>query len=284
MTTSFCHLRPPLGRLALLCVLIALLLPRAAVSAQGTSATATAQQSTETPSKRAPSPQPSKWIPNSLGDILSVLTLLVTALFLFYTIKTWREMVRANDNAEKSNEENDRNTTESLRLTRETSEAALQSMTIAASQRDTLASALRAWLALTVVEPWKHDGDKSDGVLVVFTNTGFSPALAVHAHGSMKLAQNADSLEHGDKPCSAEHEHLSTGFIGPGATLKFKVATLELSQEQKTAVTKKEVFLYIYGCIDYIDAFGAQRRTLYASLYEPGMAYWTVAAKHNDQT
>lgn len=227
--------------------------------------------------------KPSPWIPSALGDALAILTFLVTAAFLYYTIKTWREMVRSNNNTEKSNDENDRNTAESMRLTRESNEATQRSILIAESQRDTLANALRAWIGLTTVEPWNHDTNRPPRVRVELTNTGFSPAIAVHPHGSMSLADTADSLDHDDKPCG-DHEPLSVGFVGAGHVTKLEVTGLKLTPEEKKAVSTGESFVYLHGFVDYVDAFGTQRRTLYAALYEPGKGYWTTASKHNKQT
>lgn len=251
--------------------------PAAKVSAQN-------QQPTKPLPTLARAKNPSRWVPNSLSDLVGVLTLFVTAWFLYYTIKTWKEMVRSNDNTEKSNEENDRNTAENMRLTRESNEATQSSMLIAKSQRDTLANALRAWIGLTKVEPWRHDTNGPPRVRVELTNSGFSPAIAVHPHASMSLAENTDFLEHHDKPCGEDHEPLSVGFVGAGHITTLEVTGLKLTPVEKKAVSSGESFVYLHGFVDYVDAFGTKRRTLYAALYEPGKGYWTTASKHNKQT
>jgi hypothetical protein len=252
--------------------------PAAKVSAQN-------QQHTQPLPTPARDKEPSKWLPNTLSDLVGVLTLFVTAWFLYYTIKTWKEMVRANDNAEKSNEENDRNTAESLRLTRESNEATLSSMLIAKSQRDTLANALRAWVVLRTVQPWNHKTNKPSRIRVELQNTGFSPAIGVHPHGTMSLAESVDYLDHEDSPPGEHtHEPLSVGFVGAGNLTKLEVTGLELTADQKKAVENGELLIYTHGFVDYMDAFGTQRRTSWAALYEPGKAYWTTASRHNSQT
>lgn len=225
-----------------------------------------------------------RWLPQSFGDILGILTLVVTAAFLYYTIRTWKEMVRSNDNAEKSGAENDRSTTESLRLTRESNDVTRRSLEVAQSQRDTLANALKAWITLSRIERWSHKRQPPLKVRVALHNTGFSPALAVHPHGGMKLVTDPAFLVH-EGPCHQdEHEPLSVATVGAGGTLKFDVDGLTLTPDERKSVDDGTAMIYLHGSIEYIDAFGGQRRTKFVALYEGPTSEWTSAPKHNEQT
>lgn len=215
-----------------------------------------------------------------------------TGVLLFYSHRGWQVARKAADAAARSTEiaervyrESAQATEENLRLTRESNEATLNSILIAKSQRDTLANALRAWVVLRTVQPWNHKTNKPPRVRVELQNTGFSPAIGVHPHGTMSLTESVDFLDHEDKP-PGEHDHapLSVGFVGAGNFTKLEITGLELTADQKQAVQSGELLIYAHGLVDYVDAFGTQRRTLWAALYEPGKDYWTTASKHNSQT
>jgi len=195
-------------------------------------------------------------------------------------------MVRANDNAEKNNRETGKNTAESLSLTRQSNDATIRSVEATEQQYRTLASVLRAWLSLTRIDGWDFAQDKPGRrrVLVTFTNTGYSPALHIHAHGSMKLATDIEALAEDPETCADIHDPISTEAVGAGGTLKFEVLGLQLTTNDKAAMARGEVFVYIYGHVDYDDVFGMRRRSSYAAMYEIDGGHWSAAAKFNALT
>ena len=229
-------------------------------------------------------PYSTTWLPAGFGDILNTLTLIVTGAFLFYTVRTWREMVRSNENAEKVAAGNDRTTEETLALTRESNDATVRAVATAELQRRDFTDVLRAWMVLNFAGSWDFRANQPAAIVILFTNTGYSPALRTLSHAQMRLSANDDLLEDACKGRHDQHDEISSIAIGSGHPLKFEVPSLALTEDERTAVGRGAKSVYLYGHIDYSDIFGTARSTTFALLYEADAGHWTAAAKHNNQT
>jgi hypothetical protein len=234
--------------------------------------TSSAGSQEQTPTK---APKPSPWAPSTLADILAILTLVVTGAFLFYTIKTWREMVRANDNTEKSNEQNDKNTEEALRLTRESNEETRRAMEISN----------RAWVLVTGVT----SDVTSDGVMEVFfkfENVGRGvPAINVRSRGVVVSS---------DAPCTADdlagvharyslNDIESSTVIGPGEDRSLLVEWPPY-KEKSEAILSGRRLLYAIVVITYDDYFAKGRHTRLCARYGPTRGKWHALDTGNEAT
>lgn len=216
--------------------------------------------------------------------------MLVTAAFLAYTIKTWEQMVRGNDHADKVYEESKGETEKSLELTRKGQEDTRRSVVIAEKQLQALSRVVRAWITLSVIPEWDHNRGKPSKLLVEFANTGFSSAFNFCPHGECVKAKDVTFL---DSPKAQEMWTATTGHdaahsalpVGSGKSMKIEIKTPLLTEDERVAIVKGELFIYIYGRVDYTDVFGEPRYTTYAVCYEPDAHYWSaIGTKYNEQT
>jgi hypothetical protein len=207
-----------------------------------------------------PTQPTSKWAPSTLGDVLDIGTLFVTTLFLYYTIQTWKEMVRSNDNAEKNNTDNERHAEESLRLTRESNVLTTKSLEIAES---TLHTTQRAYL---MVDDFAHASLEPFEAEYSLNNVGLSVARVDEAMTCTFLGRSLPDVEHGAQPdyrvIADTVETVTPSYIYPGKRIRcwFR-RTQGFSPSELRGLRLGDLRLFVFGRVIYFDIFN-RRDTL----------------------
>jgi hypothetical protein len=192
------------------------------------------------------------------GEVLDFLTLIVTAFFLRFTILTWREMVRANDNTEQSNKENDKHTEESLRLTRESNEETRRAGELH----------LRAWLVCTMAE---HAVDAADDyaitVTVTIRNVGHGvPATEIRSKTVLWVAPTNEPPK--EVPDAGHPRNPSLGVAGAGGGIALPVRNA-FAVHEAVDIQEGRSFLFAVGEVIYNDHFAKDRVTRFCVKYTP---------------
>ena len=213
----------------------------------------------------------------AVADFISFATLIVTAFFLTYTIKTWREMVRANDHAEKANEESSRETQESLSLTRKSNEVTARSVAIAEQQLGAIKVAVRASITVSSFPHMELDEIKQKDIYVVnVTNTGLTPALNFGNRSSF-CSITKDPLDVDEIAKNNAQRPSETCILGAGQTSQIPIEMDHPTTEEMAAIRSGAVFYCIQGLLDYDDVFGEHHVTTFRARYDPRQSRWIVS-------
>jgi hypothetical protein len=214
-----------------------------------------------------------KWVNEwRAADYISSIALLVTGFFLLFTILTWKQMKRANEDAEKRSESDNENTQTSLKLTRE-------------GQDDTrsafraIIGAVRAWITIDSIETvtW-YDNGVPDTIDVTFRNTGHSPAINVTLSG-YRFVNRSDIIPGSPGPEDPQNIIDSNVPIGAGLTMRLSVRQPSLFFEDSILdVAEGRRSMFVAGGARYCDIFDATDRHVfqYAAKYDMGQAHWVL--------
>jgi hypothetical protein len=211
-----------------------------------------------------------------IGNAIDLLTLIVTGVFLAYTIKTWNEMVRSNDNAEKSNQENDRNTAESLRLTRESNEHTRRAVTLSERQFEAIAKVASPSFSIIEVQPSLRNlnGTLPEIVVVALKNSGYSPALnfEVWTHTMFRKGDVSQPPEF------AERDMPSKGVVGAGNIIRAPTPMpVGMDAAGIAEINSGERSLCVWVRVSYDDIFGGHHTKIFASRYDSfGGGAWVM--------
>jgi hypothetical protein len=214
-----------------------------------------------------------------LQDVFGLLTLLVTAVFLYYTIKTWKQMVRANDHAEKANEESSRETQESLALTRQSNEVTARSVDVTEKQVAAIVRFARAQITLAGILPPNEilpQGQPPETVMVPLINAGNTPAINVKWWGRSGITPKGVPIDWQFGTNRTESDAAET-TIGAGQSIR-AIIEIRLSNEEMGAVVDASAELRIHGRVQYRDIFSDHvRATEFESGFVPyPYAHWAV--------
>lgn len=101
-----------------------------------------------------------------------------------------------------------------------------------------------------------------------------------------KVAKDASFLGAAIEEITNAHVHDARHSViplGGGRTQKIEVAAPKLTEEEKAAISRNELYVFLYGRIDYSDIFGEPHWTTWAVCYETIRGDWSATAEHNEQ-
>lgn len=202
------------------------------------------------------------------------LTLLMTALFLTYTIKTWEQMKRSNDDAEKRYEESKGDIEESLQLTRDGQADTLRSVIASENQLLAIKEAVRARVVVdNVINHSRYYDGLPGAVKVRFIDIGYS--AAVNAICAVQRVVSTDDFVSYDEDSPESQIGLTSKItFGIRGTPPIQILRLELTGEQVSDVLTGRAKLFVVGEVTYDDIFGSNQLLQYTFMYDLVLDAW----------
>lgn len=177
-----------------------------------------------------------------------------------------------------------------LRLMREAVTDAKDVATAAKSQSDSLILAERAYVKMSHVSPgvrWVARNDELFQIEVEVKNHGRTPANVTDVMIGAKLLENGELLPDPFPYSASARESIPNAFLVTNETF-FATRHFPLRGQNLADVRSGGKKLWIFGHVDYIDAFNFRHRSGYVRIYVPHIddgkqnnLYYSTEARYN---
>jgi hypothetical protein len=234
------------------------------------------------PQPRTPCEHFGYWLKSlNSADRIAFAAVCVTTIYLFFTIMIWGQMVRANKHAERTYEENARETEESLKLTRDGQTDTRRAVAAAEKQLAAIISVARARIAVLAIDHLDISVDldiPGKTIKVTIINRGYTPAIDVRWGGRSAIAPKGERIRWSD---FSEEDDLTAStsvfIIGAGLESVVPIKLLDLTEEEKATIHNGEAELHLQGVVAYWDVFESKAHSMeFTAIYSAPDEHWTV--------
>lgn len=140
----------------------------------------------------------------------------------------------------------------------------------------------RPYMAVKQIKVNDFEKGKSPTVELVFSNSGKTPALNVHcrAYSTGRTERRLGAVKY------PEVSNLSEGIVETQGSVKEPLIVMsEFSQEAKDtaieAVKKKQIWIFVYGIVDYDDGAGRHHVLKFCHVYNAESGDMEICEEHN---
>ena len=170
-----------------------------------------------------------------------------------------------------------------LRAMRESVEKAGEAAKAARDSADALINSERAWVIVDIDQGERPTEGKPLGFICPVWNTGKTPARIIYKASHLMIIERISGSD--DVPMSGLDETpklsgtSSSDILAPAKPgqpgslfISGHVTTSKVTRNDMERLEQKQIYLYAYGVIEYLDTFGRNRKTSFGFLWHPKIA------------